>query len=135
MAEKIEQTLAARGGRYGDFRENARITQNIKRAMRDSPAWHRMPPYMQEGFELIATKMGRTLSGDPLYDDNIHDIVGYAKLLQDRMAQDRDRGVVVEVDEDPLYPYYEHAEKEVLTQPASRGKVVTDTISNGDDRR
>ena len=35
----IESTLQERATRYGEFPEHARITQNIKRAMVDSPNW------------------------------------------------------------------------------------------------
>jgi len=129
MTEDIKATLAARGGRYGDFRENGRITQNIKYAMRDSPAWAVMPPYMAEGFELMATKIGRALSGDPLYDDNIHDIVGYAKLLQDRMAQDREAGVQITLPLDPLYPSFNPSEGGVIE------KIDIATLSHDPDAR
>lgn len=110
MAEeqKIEETLSRRGGTYGDFRDNARISQNIKKAMQDSPNWQVLPPYLKEGLELIALKMSRILSGDPLYADNPHDMIGYAKLIEDRAAQDREAGVVIPSPGDPLYPEYIH---------------------------
>lgn len=111
--QKIEETLSQRGSTYGDFRENARIGQNIKKAMRDSPNWHVLPPYIAEGLELIALKISRLLSGDPLYYDNYHDLVGYAKLIEDRAAQDRERGVTIATPSDPLYPAYAHAEKDI----------------------
>lgn len=106
--QKIEATLSQRGGTYGDFRDNARISQNIKKAMQDSPNWQVLPPYMKESLELIALKMSRILSGDPLYADNPHDIIGYAKLMEDRAAQDREAGVVIPSPGDPMYPAYEH---------------------------
>lgn len=118
MASEINETLSARGGVYGDFRENARISQNLKKAMHDSPNWHVLPPYMKEGLELIVLKMSRMLSGDPLYHDNPHDLIGYAKLIEDRAAQDRDRGVNIATPSDPLYPPYSHTEKDTLTDPA-----------------
>lgn len=129
----ITETLARRGGTYGDFRENARIGQNIKKAMRDSPNWHVLPPYMQEGLELIALKMSRMLSGDPLYHDNPHDLIGYAKLIEDRAAQDREAGVVINTPSDPLYPSYQHTpgEHDPLTEAASRGNVAA-TQTNDD---
>jgi len=39
----VEQTLKERGDRYGDFEGHARITQNIKRSMVDSPNWSTLP--------------------------------------------------------------------------------------------
>lgn len=125
MAEeqKIEETLSRRGGTYGDFRDNARISQNIKKAMQDSPNWQVLPPYLKEGLELIALKMSRILSGDPLYADNPHDMIGYAKLIEDRAAQDREAGVVIPSPGDPLYPEYDHT---------YRGDMITETVRVGD---
>lgn len=108
---KIEDTLAQRGAEYGDFREQGRITQNLKRAMQDSPNWHKLPGYIKEGLDMIVHKISRLLNGNPLYDDNVHDILGYGKLMQDRMAQDREAGVVIQGGGDPLYPAYQHEER------------------------
>jgi hypothetical protein len=85
MAAKIEATLAERGSRYGDYAEHARITQNIKRAMQDSPNWARLADDMREALEMIAHKAGRILNGDPAYHDSWHDIIGYTKLVADRL--------------------------------------------------
>lgn len=85
----IDETLAERGSRYSDFRDNALVAQDLKEVFRDSPNWKRLPGYMQEGLDMFASKISRMLTGDMFYDDNIHDIIGYAKLMQDRMAQDR----------------------------------------------
>lgn len=85
----INETLAERGSRYADFRDNAIVAQDIKQVFRDSPNWNSLPGYMQEGLDMFASKISRMLTGDMLYDDNIHDIIGYAKLMQDRMAEDR----------------------------------------------
>lgn len=84
----INQTLEERGNRYGSFEEHARITQNIKAAMRDSKNWDTLPPNMKECLEMIAHKAGRILNGDPLYHDSWHDIVGYTKLVADELLGD-----------------------------------------------
>ena len=78
----IEKVLEERGKRYGEFVDHACITQNIKRAMKSSPNWHRLPDDMKESLEMIAHKMGRILNGDPSYIDSWTDIVGYAKLVE-----------------------------------------------------
>ena len=82
----IENTLAERGSRYGDFKDHAGIAQSIKRGMMcagmdDLPDMHR------QALEVIADKIARILSGDPNYADNWHDIQGYAKLVEDRLPQ------------------------------------------------
>lgn len=79
----VDATLAERGQRYGSFVEHARITQNIKAAMMDSPNWEDLPPIMKEALEMVAHKAGRILNGDPNYDDSWHDMGGYTKLVED----------------------------------------------------
>ena len=77
----IEDTLKERGNRYGGFDEHARITQNIKDAMRDSPNWDKLSADKKECLEMIAHKSGRILNGDPEYHDSWHDIEGYTRLV------------------------------------------------------
>lgn len=83
----ISETLAERGGHYGPFPEQARITQNIKEAMRDSPNWDTLPCNMKEALDMTAHKIARILNGDPTYKDSWHDIVGYIKLIDDTLAE------------------------------------------------
>ena len=85
MTESISGTLAERRSRYGEFLEHARITQAIKAAMADSPNWEGLADDQREALEMIAHKAGRILNGDPNYHDSWHDIVGYAKLVADRL--------------------------------------------------
>lgn len=86
MADDIDKTLADRGARYGSFQGHARITQALKRAMVDSPNWNRLADDQKEAVEMIAHKIGRILNGDPDFHDSWHDIVGYTKLVADRLA-------------------------------------------------
>lgn len=44
MSDTIESTLVERGKRYGDFLTHAYVTQNIKRALVDSPNWESLRP-------------------------------------------------------------------------------------------
>lgn len=83
MSTNIHQVLEERGKRYGEFSEHARITQNIKAAMIDSPNWSLLPPYQKEALEMVAHKFGRLLNGDFMYEDNLIDTVGYAQLALD----------------------------------------------------
>ena len=85
MQQEIDSTLAERGDRYGAFDKHARITQGIKSAMADSPNWATLAPDQREALEMIAHKAGRILNGDPNYHDSWHDMVGYAKLVADRL--------------------------------------------------
>ena len=84
-APDIAETLAKRGTRYGTFSEQARIAQRIKAAMADSPNWTALDADMREALEMIALKAARILNGDPAYHDSWHDIIGYTKLVADRL--------------------------------------------------
>lgn len=86
MTSSIDTTLAERGTRYGEFGEHARITQNVKRAMQDSPNWASLPDDMKEALEMVAHKVGRILNGDPNYHDSWHDVIGYTKLVADKLT-------------------------------------------------
>ena len=86
----IDNTLQNRGNRYGDFETHAMITQNIERAMADSPNWHDLPDNMKEALEMTAHKIGRILNGDPQYIDSWHDIIGYVRLVE-RSLENEDK--------------------------------------------
>ena len=81
----IDETLEQRGNQYGSFDEHARVTQNIKNAMQDSANWSLRAADQKEALEMIAHKAGRILNGNPDSHDSWHDIVGYTKLVADRM--------------------------------------------------
>ena len=96
----IENTLAERGNRYGDFTDHARLCQDLKAVMatfavvQNTPngvsvhlPWGDLPATHKQALEVIADKIARILSGDPNYADNWHDIQGYAKLVEDRLPQ------------------------------------------------
>ena len=83
----IHATLVERGNRYGEYAEHARITQNIKGAMIDSPNWKTLSPAQKEALEMIAHKIGRILNGDPNYLDSWHDIGGYNQLVIDLLPK------------------------------------------------
>ena len=94
----IQDTLAERGARYGDFTDHAAIAQRLQDVMRDSGAvhvadetfmstnkgWNALSPVKRQALSVIADKIARILSGDPEYRDNWHDIAEYATLAHDR---------------------------------------------------
>lgn len=85
--EGISRTLKERGSRYGSFKEQGAIEQNIKRAFANSPNWNTLPDDSRSALEMIATKISRILKGDCEYHDSWHDIEGYAKLVADRIER------------------------------------------------
>lgn len=85
QAASIEATLEQRGSRYGTFTGHAKITQGLKSVMQGSPKWSQLADDQKEALEMIQHKIGRILNGDPNYHDSWHDIVGYTKLVADRL--------------------------------------------------
>ena len=95
----IENTLAERGNRYGDFTDHADLAQGIQFRMQrfcltaDNadgfivPWKDRLNNVQRQALTVISDKIARILSGDPNYADNWHDIQGYAKLVEDRLPQ------------------------------------------------
>jgi len=83
-----EALLADRGKSHGEFRNNSKVSQAIKEVFHSNSRWYKLPAYKKEGLEMIAHKIGRLLEGNDLFQDHWDDIVGYAKLMADRNAQD-----------------------------------------------
>lgn len=81
----IKKVLKERGGNYGKFSEHARIAQAIKKAMRDSPNWEKLPDDMKEAFEMEAHKTARILNGNFNFLDSFVDRIGYTQLIVDRL--------------------------------------------------
>lgn len=86
----VDNTLAERGARYGDFADHAVIAQELQDVMRRHgkagvPHWDKLSFVQKQALTVIADKIARILSGDPDYEDNWHDIQGYAKLVEDRL--------------------------------------------------
>jgi hypothetical protein len=77
---EIKDLLNERNNTHGEFTENARISQGIKRVMETSVNWRIMPDIHRESLEYIAGKIGRILSGQYDYDDSWDDIGGFAGL-------------------------------------------------------
>jgi len=84
----IDDVLTERTPRNGEFRDNARYAQALKKTAMLSPNWERMTDLQRESCERIFGKLGRILAGDPDYADHWDDIAGYARLV----SKDLERG-------------------------------------------
>ncbi len=82
----INATLIDRGSRYGSFLDQSTIACNIKEAMAKGRNWTVLAPDQREALDMIAVKIARILNGDANYEDSWVDIVGYSKLVADRLA-------------------------------------------------
>lgn len=85
---QIEQTLQERGSRYGSFNDLAQISQALKDTMRATDGWTRLSASQREALEMVQHKIARMLNGDPTYEDNAVDIVGYSTLMMKNMQGD-----------------------------------------------
>jgi hypothetical protein len=85
----VEATLAERGNRYGPFSGHADVTQRLKEVVQSHPKWKYLPRWAREAIDMILHKIGRIMNGDELYEDNWHDIGGYAKLAENECAPER----------------------------------------------
>ena len=77
----INELLAERQKTHGDFNAHARITQQLKDVMVDSPNWQKLSPSQKESLEMVAHKFGRILSGNPNILDHWDDCQGYLRLV------------------------------------------------------
>lgn len=84
----IDNTLNERGTRYGDFEDHADITQDLKAIMQATSNWGLLKADQKEALDMMAHKIGRILNGDPNYIDSWHDIIGYARLVEQRLEKE-----------------------------------------------
>lgn len=80
----LEKTLSQRGNDYGSYKSLSQTVQSLKFVMRSSENWQKLSSEQKESLEMIATKIGRVLTGNPDLEDNWHDIAGYAQLINRR---------------------------------------------------
>lgn len=83
----VDTVLDERGARYGNFLDQARISQRLKNVAHQFAAEHdkHFDVDQAEALDMIFAKIGRILNGDPNYADSWIDIAGYAKLVADRL--------------------------------------------------
>lgn len=80
----IDITLKERGSRYGDFSDNAKISEQLMEFIRLQSGYEKLRDVHKAALNVITQKIARIVNGDPEYKDNWHDIAGYAKLAEDR---------------------------------------------------
>lgn len=83
----INEVLAKRGSRYGDFAGHAEVTQDFKCVMEAHLESRNkvLAADQRESLEMIFHKIGRIINGDPDYADSWIDIAGYAQLVANRL--------------------------------------------------
>ena len=89
----VKDTLQQRHKTYGEYAVQARIAQQLKGVIHDTPNWHMMTYAQRESLDMIAAKISRILNGDPDHIDSWHDIGGYARLVEDQIREVLDRPI------------------------------------------
>lgn len=79
--DKVETIIAARKSKYGEFRDNAELTQRAYDVFQMFPGWANMDYGKRHGVYMILHKIARAVCGDANYDDNWVDIEGYTKRI------------------------------------------------------
>tara|TARA_Y100001951_G_C11071425_1_gene146292 strand:+ start:194 stop:481 length:288 start_codon:yes stop_codon:yes gene_type:complete len=89
----IEETLKSRKGRYGKATDNALISQSLMDVIvHNAPSYKEWTPLHRMVVQMIFQKISRMSCGDPDYPDNMHDIIGYAKILENFQI-DKEKGI------------------------------------------
>jgi hypothetical protein len=83
----VDQILAERGERYGEFDNHAKISQKLKKVIFDARPRCTLDHDMCEALELMAHKIARICNGDPRWIDSWTDIAGYATLVARRLSE------------------------------------------------
>lgn len=76
----ISPLLDEREITHGDYATKARFIQAFKQMIRHAEGFDDLTPAQRESLDMIATKIGRILHGDPDFADHWDDIAGYAAL-------------------------------------------------------
>lgn len=84
-AKTVEAILVERGKTHGDFSDNARVAQDLKRIVHSQVGWDKLTDVQREALHMILHKIGRIIAGNPNVNDHWDDIAGYAKLVSERI--------------------------------------------------
>lgn len=84
----IDSVLSERGDRYGNFANQAALSQTLKNTIMQhyfqthgGNEAQPLPAYMVEAIAMICHKLARIANGDPNYSDSWTDIQGYSELV------------------------------------------------------
>jgi hypothetical protein len=83
----VEAILTVRAKTHGDFTDNARVAQDLKRIMHSQVGWDKLTDVQREALHMILHKIARIIAGNPNVKDHWDDIAGYAKLASERIVE------------------------------------------------
>ncbi len=76
--------LVERQTTHGSFEANAELSQNLKEILRSVEGWYRLTNIERESMDMICLKFSRILSGKSMERQHWEDVVGYARLVEER---------------------------------------------------
>lgn len=76
--------LETREHTHGSYQNVAIMAQAIKSMIRASPGWLNLTDIERESMDMIALKFSRILSGKSMEKQHWEDVVGYAKLVEEK---------------------------------------------------
>ena len=65
---------------HGSYTDNARIAQTLKAMLHGEDAWAGLEPWQQESLDMICSRMGRILAGNPAHPKHWFGIINFANL-------------------------------------------------------
>lgn len=83
----VQDTLATRGEQYGQFKDVAALSQELKDVYYGGASYGKMDAIQREALDMIASKIARILNGNPHNYDSWHDIAGYAELVAEWLKE------------------------------------------------
>tara|TARA_R110000787_G_scaffold222332_3_gene330976 strand:- start:50 stop:319 length:270 start_codon:yes stop_codon:yes gene_type:complete len=78
----VTEILAQREQQYGDYRDVAKASQEIKKVIRREPNYYDLPNDARESLDMICSKIARIICGNYENIDHWLDIEGYARLMR-----------------------------------------------------
>jgi len=77
MSDEIDKLVKERASVYGSFRDNAQMSQSMKRLAQSGVSYEKLKDVEREALDQCFLKISRILTGKP-HKDNWLDISGYA---------------------------------------------------------
>ena len=77
----IKNILNERGKTYGNYKDCADISQQLKEVISSKHKWQSLSTDKRQSLEMIMYKVARIINGDADYIDSWQDICGYATLV------------------------------------------------------
>lgn len=84
---EINNTLNERGERYGKFKDVAGTTQQLMAIVECGTNYEHLNAEQKTSLFMICNKMARIVNGDFNFIESWHDILGYAKLIENELMQ------------------------------------------------